>query len=50
MEENLDTRRDGVLAAADLNAKGDVKMDQLRCGVPGVQIGDSLHRCSIATC
>ncbi len=40
-EENLDTSEMGLLAAVDLNAKGDVKKEQLRWAVPGVQMGFS---------
>jgi outer membrane protein assembly factor BamB len=40
-EENLDTSEMGLLAAVDLNAKGDVKKEQLRWALPGVQMGFS---------
>ena len=40
-EENLETSEMGLLAAVDLNAKGEVKKDQLRWSLPGVQMGFS---------
>ena len=40
-EENLDTSEMGLMAAVDINAKGEVKKEQLRWAVPGVQMGFS---------
>src|SRR5262245_46509024 len=40
-EENLDTSEMGLLAAVDLNSKGEVKKEQLHWADPGVQMGFS---------
>ena len=40
-EENLDTSEMGLLAAVDINSKGEVKKEQLRWALPGVQMGFS---------
>jgi len=40
-EENLDTSEMGLLAAVDLGSKGEVKKEQLRWSIPGVQMGFS---------
>ncbi len=40
-EENLDTSEMGMLASVDLNAKGEVKKEQLRWSLPAVQMGFS---------
>jgi len=40
-EENLDTSEMGLLAAVDINAKGDVKKENLKWAQPGMQYGFS---------
>lgn len=40
-EENLDTNEMGLLAAVDINSKGEVKKDQLKWAKVGVQMGFS---------